>query len=204
MTLSFDAILQQIVVDWDKAEQSIKLAEQVDDVIVNPAIYELRYAGRRMVEAFRCRPDDEDKAIRLMSDAHFDCLRARHDAIDAMTTKMVGYLEAAADTLGPEVVMACFPKFIELYGVLMRIRSKIADARGKREDREAIYQIIHETDLNGSITSLFSDFRTSEKIMMEMAEKRNRNNKRDKTFGFVGLVLTVLTLLWTVFGGAGT
>lgn len=86
---------------WDKAEHAIKLAEQVNGQVVNPAIYELRYAGRRLIEADQLEAKgDLEEAAKRLGDAQMDCMRARHDAVDAATSKITVHLELAIDKLG--------------------------------------------------------------------------------------------------------
>jgi hypothetical protein len=102
-----------ILAEWDSAEEAIKLAEQVNQKVVFPSIKELRYAGRRLVEALSLinseGPDDEISA--LFNDAQFNCLRARHDAIDVATAKIALDLETALKKLGPKAILETFPKF---------------------------------------------------------------------------------------------
>ena len=43
--------LSIIAHEWNKAEQDIKLAEQIGNKVIIPSISELRYGGRRLIEA---------------------------------------------------------------------------------------------------------------------------------------------------------
>lgn len=83
--------------EWDRAEEDIKVAEQINNKVVIPSVSELRYAGRRIIEALREieKNGPEEKIIGLLQDAEFDCHRARHDAIDAATSKIAVDLEIA-------------------------------------------------------------------------------------------------------------
>jgi len=138
-----EAALVELSLEWNKAEGAIKLAEQVNGEIINPAIYELRYAGRRLIEAFaRVSSGNVAEALRLLRDAHFDCCRARHDAIDAATAKIVSDLEIAVARLGPEAVLTSFPEFSQLLGALGEVRDKIAISREDRQNRDAIYETL--------------------------------------------------------------
>jgi len=85
-------LLRAIQDEWNRAETDIKTAETVVNNIVIPSVKELRYAGRRIIDAIMemtANPSAYDPArVRaLLDDAHFDCHRARHDAIDAATAK---------------------------------------------------------------------------------------------------------------------
>ena len=47
----YEARIASICAEWDRAEKYIKLAEQIGGKVVFPAVAELRYAGRRIIEA---------------------------------------------------------------------------------------------------------------------------------------------------------
>lgn len=159
-------LLASIRTEWNKAEKSIKIAEQIAPPICNPAIYELRYAGRRMVEALALDPTEIEKTKRLLADALFNCHRARHDAIDASTLKIAGDLNAAMDNLGRQHVLPSFPKAPELLTALAKVRKLIAHSRENREDRDSIYASIETEDLQGRLFDLYDEFRASEPLMI--------------------------------------
>ncbi len=49
-----NATMTALIEQWNIAERPIKKAEYVQgDEVVGPAIFELRYAGRKMVDAFK-------------------------------------------------------------------------------------------------------------------------------------------------------
>lgn len=47
----FHVKMDSIHDEWNKSEEAIKAAEQVNGRVILPAVKELRYAGRRIVEA---------------------------------------------------------------------------------------------------------------------------------------------------------
>lgn len=192
-----NAAFSRLRAEWNRAERAIKIAEQVEGQIVNPAIYELRYAGRRIVEAFDLLESDPTSALQRLQDAHFDCCRARHDAIDAATSKMAATLDNAQEKLGIDVVMTHFAEFPAMIQSLGEVRDKIAISREKREDRDAIYASIEAVELVG-LTAIFSRFRSCEPLMRESAKRNRRQLMGSKIFGWVGvigLLLTILTIL---------
>ena len=87
----YKALLSEIVSEWNRAEQEIKRAEQLAGKAVTPAINELRYGGRRVIDALQgiANGDDPQKIQDLLRDACFDCHRARHDAIDASISTII-------------------------------------------------------------------------------------------------------------------
>lgn len=192
-----DAAFVVLRAEWNKAEGAIKLAEQVNEEIVNPAIYELRYAGRRIIEAFDVIESDKEAAILKLRDAHFDCCRARHDAIDAATSKMVAALDNAKDKLGVTILLTHFADAGKIIRRLGEVRAKIALSREDRENRDKIYAVLQSHDLS-EIVSLYDDFRASEGLMRESAKKERRATLRNTVYGWaglIGLVVTVVTFI---------
>jgi hypothetical protein len=72
----YKSVLTEIHDEWKKAEFCIKQAEQVNYAVVFPAIKELRYAGRRIVDALYLIASDgnQKKISEFLLDAKFDCL----------------------------------------------------------------------------------------------------------------------------------
>jgi hypothetical protein len=185
------ALLNSIIVEWDRAEVDIKKAEQVCNNVVIPSIKELRYAGRRIVDvitkmAAGASQEDIDD---LLADAKFDCHRARHDAIDAATSKIAIDLEIMVTKLGYEVILPVHPQFPQLVQELQAVRDKIAASRKDRENREAIYSVIEASDFPDLIKS-YETMMASEYIMVSIAKKR----RRSEVWGIVGTVLGAIGL----------
>ena len=183
-----EAAFAAVRAQWNKAERAIKLAEQVNEEIVNPAIYELRYAGRRIVEAFDLPATERETIINKLRDAEFDCCRARHDAIDAATSKMVAMLDAAQERLGPDVVLTHFAAFPTLVRRLGDVRDKIALSREDREDRDKIYEAIEADDLS-DLVCLYRDFKASENLLKQSARRNRRDLFEAKLLGWGGLIV---------------
>ncbi|MBX3508432.1 MAG: hypothetical protein KF714_06565 [Parvibaculum sp.] len=186
-----EAALDALCEEWNKAESAIKLAEQVNGEIVNPAIYELRYAGRRVVEALSKREEDPDTAKKLLDDAHFDCCRARHDAIDAATSKMTADLRIAIDRIGADVVLDKFRDLSKLLAELSKVRKLIATSRENRNDRDSIYATIQDVNLF-DIVSMFDEFQASETVLKAAAARIRISRFISYGFGVLGITLTIV------------
>lgn len=181
-------ILDQMVVEWNKAEEDIKIAENVCNNIIIPAVKELRYAGRRVIDALqKSAKGDTEGATRLLGDACFDCHRARHDAIDAATSKIALDIEVMIKKIKYESILPAFPEFHKLVANLNNVRSRISESRGNRESREAIYSLLEASDF-AALVRQYNDLRAAEPIMIKLA-KRSRG--RD-ALAVVGLVAGVI------------
>lgn len=197
-----DAAFKAVRDEWNKAELTIKLAEQVNGEIVNPAIYELRYAGRRIVEAYDLASTDKATILKRLQDAHFDCCRARHDAIDAATSKISAQLENALERLGADILMTHFQQFPDLVERLGLVRDRIAESRGNRESRDHIYAVIAADDL-GDIVKIYNRFKASEPLMKQSAKKSRRVVFWSMVLGGLGVLVGVIGALfglWPLLG----
>ncbi|MBF0166360.1 MAG: hypothetical protein HQL45_01915 [Alphaproteobacteria bacterium] len=182
--------------EWDKAEEAIKLAEQVCGEVVTPSVKELRYAGRRLVDAIGkigagAPPSEIDG---LLHDAYFDCHRARHDAIDAATAKIAKVLDIAATKIGYEVILKAYPSFSLLFGQLNLVRSRIAVSRGDRENRERVYASIEAVDFP-ALAKEYDNFKAAEPIMKGLAKTERKRRVLNYVIGIAGLLATIFSLL---------
>ena len=160
----------------------------------------LRYAGRRVIDAVSQVQTNSgvDASELFFQDAQFGCLRARHDAIDAATAKIASNLEIAVKKLGHDVVLWCFPAYVDLLRDLSAVRDLIVVSRENRNDRAAIYAVISA----GNFRSLVKSHETmmyAEPVMRRMALKARRNQAFAVGSIIVGTVLTIASLIFTAY-----
>jgi len=184
---TFDELISDIRKEWNKAEKAIKHAESIDGEVTNPSVFELRYAGRRLIEALDCRGQDEARSIALLRDALFDCHRARHDAIDAATSKMAGDLGVATEYLSATVLMQNFPDFSEFYAEMLTVRTLIAESRENRDNRDKIYETIETSKLD-RLVDLYGRFRACEPLMLKAMEQEKADRKANRRDGKWGRI----------------
>jgi hypothetical protein len=192
----YRALFVEIQQEWNKAEEAIKRSEQVALDVSIPAISELRYAGRRIIDALTlCASpgDNNDKIAALLEDARFCCHRAQHDAIDAALAKIAIDLNDLTKRLGIEPVSKAYPQFAEFYATFAHTRGKIVTSRAKREDRNAIYESVTTVDLPGIILSY-------EKIMV-VRPVIKQHALRMWLGTANGVILTIAAILAMVFAG---
>lgn len=152
--------------EWDNAEKVIKLAEQVTADVVIPAVQELRYAGRRLIDALNADACGEPpECVRaFIEDARFSCHRARHDAIDAAISLMSIDADLLARKMGYDIVHSSFPDYLNFVQRLDEARARIAESRANRHDRDAIYAAITQGDFPGLVLD-YKALRRSELLM---------------------------------------
>jgi hypothetical protein len=188
-------ILDSICKEWDKAEEDIKVAEQIGDQVVFPSVKELRYAGRRIVDAIQriATGGKEDEIRALLEDARFDCFRARHDAVDATIATINAEMIISVNRLGYSAVLVAFPQYSELLGLIRDAQEKVATSRSHRKDRDVIYKSVEGIEFK-KIVRLARDFRSSQPIMAALA----KSDRIWKTLGVVGTIFGIVATI--VFG----
>lgn len=169
------AVLADIQREWDLAEAAIKRCDQVANAAIIPAVNELRYAGRRIVDALNAAqtPGSQDKVRAYLEDARFDCHRARHDAIDAALDVIAKDLDNLTKKLGVDSVTRAFPGFSQLYIDFAKARAKIAVSRGDRENRNNIYETIAAVNFP-DIADRYADLVTCKPIALRFAAQARR------------------------------
>ena len=191
----FGGILRDIAKEWNKAEAAIKRSEQIAGDVAIPAISELRYAGRRMIDALDASHHDgnEDRIKALFEDARFCCYRAQHDAIDAAMAKIGIDLDNLTDKLGFDAVLHAYPEFREFYTDFSVARKKIAQSRGNRNDRNGIYEAITAVDLP-NLADRFERLMIARPIAKWTSLRLNLS-------GVWGVIIGLATIAAAVFAG---
>ena len=188
-------ILAEIRVEWDKAENSIKIAEQIGGKVVFPAVKELRYAGRRIIDALAlCSVDGKsDKIKPLLEDALFDCYRAKHDAVDVVISIIASELNVATKRIGYRAILAAYPELSKFVEVLNAAQEKIASSRGMRDERDALYTALEQIELK-QLVSRYTSFKASEAFMKTIAKQDRRYPLIGWLVGAAGIVVALIAL----------
>jgi hypothetical protein len=198
-----DAAISQLVEQWNIAERRIKKAEfTTGNQVVFSAVQELRYAGRKLIDVHhllqsdKWRTDETEKAriLAFLADATEDCVKAKHDAIDAMMLFVSLWFERTERKLGLSGVTKYFPDYITITGRIGDIQQKIATSRGDRTIlRDPIYDDIEVESYEG-IISLYDKMKASEpRVQAEVAVERRRT--RILVWGTVICVILALPAL---------
>ena len=182
--------------EWNRAEEVIKLAEQIGGKVVFPSVAELRYGGRRLIEALHQigQGGSDETVTGLLQDAEFDCHRARHDAIDSATATIGVEVKIIASKIGYDVILQCHPGFPKLVADLNSVREKIAISRKDRFDREAIYSTIEGDDFHKIVES-YKGLMASEEMMKSMARKRRWERVINYGIGVIGLIAMIVSIV---------
>ncbi|SRR5579871_1225594 len=165
-----DKLYKQLIHQWNIAERRIKKAEQVQgNEVVISAVFELRYAGRKLVDAlvllrekdWRNDPEIYDDICRFLADAIEDCVKAKHDAIDAALYFVTIWFQETEQKIGVHRLIEIFPEYMEVTSRVINVQDKIAESREDRvHNRDGIYDEIEMNDYD-TILDLYDRMRIS-------------------------------------------
>lgn len=142
--------LLAIANEWDRAEKVMKLAERVRAEAIYASVNELRYAGRRFVDALRAEHDPnglEPDLETCCSEALQFCYRAQHDAVDATILFVQRALNEYESEFGLALLMQHFPSVAELRAKLHEVDDIVISSREDRLKRRATYNDIIDNQL---------------------------------------------------------
>jgi hypothetical protein len=187
----FAKIFAEIQQEWDKAEHCIKLCEQFSKNVNIPSVKELRYAGRRIIDALNDAQQDHVKedVLKKLNDALFRCHCAQHDAIDVSLDIMALDFDNMEKRLKYPAIVAAYPSFSELYADFASARQLTAKSRGDRRDRQAIYETVTQTNLP-ELAKKYSALKACKPIMLAFAAKA----KRQQIGWWVMLAITITSV----------
>ncbi len=182
--------LRRATVQWNRAEGAIKLAERLRGEVVIPSINELRYAGRRLVDAMSLAvgtmPSDDTEIITIKGnilaftrEMEHNCLRAQHDAVDAAILFIHRRIDKILDEFGAALVVHFFPDFVKLRSDMRIVDQFMVSSREERHKRSDYYGNLIDIYLPKVIT-LYDSMVSSEDLLkghMEDVQKKGRLRK---------------------------
>jgi hypothetical protein len=195
MSKEIVAAREKLAAEWNISEEYLKISEQISSEVVIPGINELRYAGRKVLEAQSLESSDPARAMRLLNDAVHDCYRARHDCIDVAVSLINRHVDLMTKRLTYTKMATALPDLGDLIAALSAAQTKIAGSRSRRSAREEIYQDIKDIDLP-SIREKYDKLRASENMIKLEVAKENRNKIITWIFGGVGILVGLAALFF--------
>jgi hypothetical protein len=137
--------LAELAEYWNQIEKRIKQAEQLRDKAVIPAINELRYAGRKFIDAWALSTkenrteDDDRRALECITVARQYLTNADHDTIDAALSFIYRNMSYVTKRYEARKIAPHVPGFLEILDEMDENKNKIAKSRIDRNERTSIY-----------------------------------------------------------------
>lgn len=163
---------------WDETERVIKEAEQISQEMVVPAISELRYAGRKLIDYLTAiaQPQKGRDAEEDIIDFYQCCIRARHDSLDAAVGYIIQYLEGLEQEVQPQIIARTIDDYKGFKETLFEVSGKIIGSRQDRPRRIEVYDDILE-QVEGEIFPKFTEIRIAKvDIFSSQASLERREN----------------------------
>jgi hypothetical protein len=199
-----DNALTGLIRQWNIAEGRIKQAEQVRaNEVVAAAIFELRYAGRKVVDAIHLALTEDwrrdaavyDRIFAYIADATEDCVKAKHDAIDAMLDFVTSWFATVEKTLDLEEVQRFFPDYIKITASIAGIQDRIAESRRDRTKlRDSIYDEIEQNGEFAAILELYKRMLLSSERVADTIVIARRRETRMMRLHIAAVVLGTVAL----------
>ena len=199
----------RIVERWNKAETALKTAEGNLTFAQQPAINELRYAGRRIIDALAIclhRHGEDVSAhsdgdiARVLLEAEQNCIKAEHDVADAIILYVHKYINAIVEEFGELDVAAHFPNYFPLKVRIVKVNEFVTSSRGQRGQRADIYDEILSSYIP-DISQLYEELRGAEGVIRLQKERRLANEKSQRLMmwgTYAALVVTIIVAAATV------
>jgi hypothetical protein len=143
-----------------RAEETMKLAERIERRVIEASVQELRYAGRREVQAHLLRlaaagqeltPEQYDEWLTHAIEACENCVKARDDALDSAVTFMADEVEQAVNKIGLNKVLAEFSDLSEFRRNIRECDRLMTESRGDRLKLDDNYSKIENEHLPAAI-----------------------------------------------------
>jgi len=182
MESDFADALAKLAAHMNKVEGRLKQAEQLREEVVIPGINELRYAGRRFIDAWAicALPAPTEKQQQEARD-HIVVARqylqnADHDVTDAVCFFIHREINRMQRAYGANEMIRVFPRYAEFAQQMRTANEIISGSRETRQQRTAEYARL-EADYIPSLIQTFEQLRFSETLALAGAKrKRFREN----------------------------
>lgn len=202
-----DQLFKDVIAQWNIAERRIKKAEQVQgNEVVNSAIFELRYAGRKIIDALQLilgadwRNDRQvyEQIRRYLADAIEDCVKAKHDSIDAMIDFVTTWFDELEKRIGLKALIQMFPEYLDVTSRIAAVQDKIAHSRQHRTTaRDSVYDDIENNDYE-AILQLYNKMRLSRDRVQAIVDGETRREWISIGALAVNIVLGAIIAIGTI------
>lgn len=193
--------LNEAAAHWNFIERRLKEAEQITTKVVTPAINELRYAGRQIVDAWAIYASNPPDG----SEVHRDCLNrvtvaqqyllnADHDITDGVGLWLNIRITSAIEEFGFGFLTKHIPQFEELDRQLKELQDIVATSRQNRALRVAEYRRAAD-HLIPNLLQLFQMITVAEEIGVARKKKWQLINTACVALGVIGSLASVLSII---------
>ena len=186
---------------WNAIEKRLKKTEEYRLEVDIPAINELRYAGRKIVDilVLLSSKDYNSETKQTISDnmAHVEqyCMNADHDLTDGIYTFFNTKMDKVISDYGYDNVCIYFPQTSKIMKMLKEAKKVIFMSREDRTGRAEAYK-----DLEENYIPKFIDFHNqliaSEKMMLLSKITREKKERMLKITTVIAMIIGILGFIF--------
>lgn len=182
---------------WNRCERLLKTAERVRGEVLNPSINELRYAGRRFVDAISLLSEENlsvenrAKADSYLNEAFMFCMQAEHDCVDAVVMHAHLLIEQYSTEYGQMLLIQACPSLEKYRMIKPQIDALILSSREERDRRNDLYHEIIDKHIETMIDIVCS-VELSEPLIKEEMARRKRERIINYSIGLIGAFLSIV------------
>lgn len=187
--------IRSITTYWNQTEAIIKEAENIQYAMVVPAIKELRYAGRKLIDyLISLESGEEDKIRENLEEFHQCCIRARHDAVDTTLNYIDEYFQKLEERIDPILIQEKFPEYTSTRKLIIETSRTISESRSDRTSRIDKYSEIIENTLF-DIIGAYNKLRGTENLVFLSKNILDKQQKAAFYLSAAGLSAIIAAIL---------
>jgi hypothetical protein len=192
MEKEFVDALDELAAHMNKIERRLKQAEQLREEVVIPGINELRYAGRRFVDAWSACAGQPTAKKKQEARDHIIVARqylqnADHDVTDAICFFIHGEINRMQRRYGVNELIRVFPQYAQFAREMQTANRIISGSRETREERALEYARL-EADYINPLVNTYETLRFSEALALASAKRRRLGTATIATLGAGGAI----------------
>lgn len=181
---------------FSRAEQTIKLVENLGEGLTFPAVNQLRYAGQHLLKS-DCADNENSKEEHLKK-AKYHCQRAIYDASEIGVIHYLEEIRIFQDDYKQVVVTDIVLNYSDTLKKAKKAREFILKNHNKKannESNEDINKMDSEYEECAKLLKELEEFVDSLTIMRPELNKKIELNRRIAFIAVVGLILAILGLI---------
>lgn len=206
--------LAELARHWNRVESRIKEYEHLAGATNAAAINELRYAGRRLIDAvalIAANPDDPKIGEEFLIASNY-IVNADHDVTDGLCFVVMRHVAQVIQVHGLPKIKRYVPDFPTMYPAVAEAQEIIRHSREHRPDRKADYQKL-ASDYLPKLKQLYQALTSTPKLAVTSDDIKRLETGVSvlalftifgALFSFLALILTLVawaypTSYWTIF-----
>ena len=192
--------ISELSAHWNAIEERIKEAEYILNEVAFLAINELRYAGRKIIDAWDIynKPIDNQEDQKQFDDcltvAKQYLLNADHDVTDAICLLVHRQVSEFVERYGKRTITKYFHDFPAFENEMKKINATVSGSRKNRHERVQTYDYI-ANEYIPQLLDYYQKLLTSAEIALADEKRQRFVNWCFAIFGILGSAASIISML---------